>query len=87
MATMTSETTMKLSKQSIEILKNFNTINSNLHIVPGRDQVTVSPMKNIMVEAKFEEDFPVEFAIWDLSKFLGTLSLFEDPLLHSTKTM
>ena len=81
MATMTSETTMKLSKQSIEILKNFNTINSNLHIVPGQDQVTVSPMKNIMVEAKFEEDFPVEFAIWDLSKFLGTLSLFEDPSL------
>lgn len=80
MKTLT-ENKMKLSKQSIDILKNFNTINSNLHITPGKDQVTVSPMKNIMVEAEFEEEFPMEFAIWDLSKFLGTLSLFDDPEL------
>ncbi len=81
---MTTEMTtkMKLSKQTLDILKNFSGINSNLHIVPGHDQVTVSPMKNIMVEASMEEDFPVEFAIWDLSKFLGTLSLFEDPELE-----
>ena len=78
----TSETTMKLSKQSIDILKNFSTINSNLHIVEGANQITVSPMKNIMVEAKFEEDFPREFAIWDLSKFLGTISLFDNPTLE-----
>ena len=56
MATMTSET-VKLSKQSIEILKNFNTINSNLHIVPGQDQVTVSPMKNIMVKQSLKRTF------------------------------
>ena len=63
MTTTEMTTKMKLSKQSIDILKNFNGVNSNLHIVPGRDQVTVSPMKNIMVEARFDEDFPVEFAI------------------------
>jgi len=77
----TSEMTMKLSKQSIDILKNFSSINSNLHIIQGADQITVSPMKNIMVEAKFEDEFPREFAIWDLSKFLGTISLFDDPVL------
>ena len=81
MTTTEMTTKMKLSKQSIDILKNFNGINANLHIVPGREQVTVSPMKNIMVEATFEENFPVEFAIWDLSKFLGTISLFDDPEL------
>lgn len=74
--------TMNLSKESIDILKNFSSINSNLHIVPGQNQVTVSPMKNIMVEAKFPEDFSREFAIWDLSKFLGTLSLFDSPDLN-----
>lgn len=80
---ITSEnTTMNLSKQSIEILKNFSSINSNLHIVEGDSQITVSPMKNIMVEAKFEEDFPQEFAIWDLSKFLGTISLFDSANLE-----
>jgi len=42
-------------------------------------------MKNIMVEAKFPEDFPQEFAIWDLSKFLGTLSLFDAPNLIFSK--
>lgn len=72
---------MKLSKQSIDILKNFNSINSNLHIIQGKDQITLSPTRNIMVEAEFDEEFPVEFAIWDLSKFLGTLSLFDDPEL------
>ena len=85
MATTTtkSETkTMKLSKQSIDILKNFSSINSNLHIVPGKNQVTVSAMKNIMCEVEFEEEFPIEFALWDLSKFLGTLSLFDDPELE-----
>ena len=86
MTTTEMTTKMKLSKQSIDILKNFNGVNANLHIVPGRDQVTVSPMKNIMVEATFEEDFPSEFAIWDLSKFLGTISLFEDPELEHSRS-
>ena len=79
--TTTSEATMKLTRQSIDILKNFSSINSNLHIIEGANQVTLSPMKNIMVEATFEEEFPKEFAIWDLSKFLGTISLFDAPIL------
>lgn len=76
---------MNLSRESIDILKNFSSINSNLHIVPGEEQITVSPMKNIMVEAKFPENFPQEFAIWDLSKFLGTLSLFDTANLEFNK--
>ena len=85
MATMTTKSekkTMKLSKRSIDILKNFSSINSNLHIVQGKNQVIVSGPKNIMCEVEFEEDFPAEFALWDLSKFLGTLSLFDDPELE-----
>jgi hypothetical protein len=82
MTTIETKNKMKLSKQTIDILKNFSGINSNLHIVPGQNQVTVSPMKNIMVEVEFEEEFPVEFAIWDLSKFLGVLSLFDEPELE-----
>ena len=81
MTTTDVSNTMNLSRESIDILKNFSSINSNLHIVPGEEQITVSPMKNIMVDAKFPEEFPKEFAIWDLSKFLGTLSLFDSPTL------
>jgi hypothetical protein len=32
-----------------------------------------------MAEAEVEEEFETEFGIWDLSKFLGTISLFDDP--------
>lgn len=32
-----------------------------------------------MVEANVQEDFPIEFGIWDLSKFLATVSMFKDP--------
>ena len=32
-----------------------------------------------MAEAVVAEEFGVEFGIWDLSKFLGTISLFQDP--------
>jgi len=36
-------------------------------------------MKNIMGKSTVEEHFDTEFGIWDLNKFLGTISLFEDP--------
>ena len=70
--------TMKLSKQTYAILKSMAGINSNLHVLPGNKLVCVSPGKNIMFEATVEENFPTEFAIWDLNQFLGTLSLFND---------
>ena len=70
--------TMKLSKQTVAILKSMAGINSNIHILPGNELVSVSPGRNIMFKATVEEHFPTEFAIWDLSQFLGTYSLFSD---------
>jgi len=70
---------VKFSKQTFEILKNFSTINSNVLVKPGNKIGTISPSKNLMAEAIVDEDFDVEFGIWDLSKFLGTISLFQDP--------
>ena len=70
---------MKFSKQTFEILKNFSTINSNILVKPGNKIGTITPSKNVMSEAVVSEDFDVEFGIWDLSKFLGTISLFQDP--------
>jgi len=77
---MTSET-MQLSKTTMEILKNFASINSNILVKPGNILSTVSPMKNLMGKATVEETFDTEFGIWDLNKFLGTVSLFSDPHL------
>ena len=70
---------MKFSKNTFEILKNFSNINSNILIKPGNKLCTITPAKNVMAEAEVEEDFETEFGIWDLSKFLGTISLFDDP--------
>jgi hypothetical protein len=36
-------------------------------------------MRNIVASAKVEEEFPINFAIYDLNEFLAALSLFEKP--------
>lgn len=70
---------MKISKRTFEILKNFSSINSNILIEPGTRISTISASKSIMVEAEIDEEFEVQFGIWDLNKFLGTVSLFSNP--------
>ena len=72
---------MKLSNQTINVLKNFSTINQNLVIKEGSDIATMSAMKNIVAKAKVEESFTKEFAIYDLNEFLSALSLFGTPNL------
>jgi len=37
---------------------------------------------NGMAEATVEETFPIEFGIWDLNKFLGVISLFQNPTFY-----
>jgi hypothetical protein len=70
---------MTVSKQTIDLLKNFASINSNILIKPGNVIKTISTYKNLMAEAIIEESFPEEFGIWDLNKLLGTVSLFDSP--------
>jgi len=71
---------MKLSDATKEILKNFSEINPNLMITPGNQIKTISTMKNILATAGVEENFPQDIAIYDLSEFLGMLSLFSKPV-------
>lgn len=70
---------MQISRETLSILKNFRDLNSNILISPGNIIKTLTPAKNVMATAVVEEDFPVEFGIWDLTSFLGTVSLFDDP--------
>ena len=70
---------MKISDTTKEILKNFSEINPNLMITPGKQIKTISTMKNILATAEVEEDFPQDIAIYDLSEFLGMMSLFSKP--------
>ena len=68
---------MKLSNETVTVLKNFSTINQNLVIKAGNKLSTMSAMKNIVASADVKEDFPQDFAIYDLNEFLAALSLFE----------
>lgn len=79
MTTMTKTMGIKLSKRTLDILKNFSTINTGLIVNQGSVLNTLSPSKNILAEARVDEVFTKSFAIWDLNKFLGTASLFKDP--------
>ena len=72
-------TATKLSKQTLDILKNFASINSNILVSPGNVIKTISPVKNVMSQAVVKENLDTEFGIWDLNKFLGVVSLFNDP--------
>ena len=69
----------KISNQTLELLKNYASINSNILVKEGNVLSTISPVKNVMAEATVSETFDQEFGIWDLNKFLGTISLFENP--------
>ena len=72
---------MKLTNETINVLKNFSTINQNLVIKEGSSISTMSAMKNIVAKATVEEKFEKEFAIYDLNEFLSALSLFSNPNL------
>jgi len=72
---------MKLSNDTVGILKNFASINQNLIIKEGSELTTMSAMKNIVARAKVMETFPKEVAIYDLNEFLAALSLFTTPVL------
>jgi hypothetical protein len=73
---------MKLSKETVGVLKNFASINGNLLIKEGSKLATISAQKNVMASITVPETFDSEFAIYDLNEFLGALSLFEDPDLE-----
>ena len=77
---------MKLSSNTISVLKNYASINQNLVIKEGKEITTMSAMKNIVARAEVEEEFPQEVAIYDLNEFLSALSLFKSPNLEFQDT-
>ena len=75
------KTNIQLSKKTIDILRNFSTINKSVLIEPGKFIQTMSVNKNIIGQAQITEHIPEQMAIYDLPLFLGALSLFKKPWL------
>jgi len=70
---------MKLSEKTLTVLKNFAGINNSILVKGGKQLRTMSVAKNILGEAQIEEEFPRDFAIYDLNQFLNGLGLYQDP--------
>ena len=76
---------MKLSENTLAVLKNFAAINSGVVLAAGKAQRTISPEKSILVEATLDDDIPTQFGIYDLNQFLGNLTTLRNPELTFSK--
>ena len=72
---------MKLSDNTLSLLKNFSTINQSILFKQGSKLRTISVMKNILAEATVSEELPKDFGIYDLNQFLNGLGLHQSPEL------
>lgn len=72
---------MQLSSETLTILKNFASINQSIYIKQGSKLRTISGMRNVLAEATVIEEFPKDFALYDLNQFLNGLSLHDKPHL------
>ena len=75
-----------ISKPTIEVLRNFCSINKSIVIKPGNKISTLSINKNILAVAEVEETFDSQISIYDLGVFLGGLSLFDAPKIDTTQS-
>jgi hypothetical protein len=71
---------MKLSENTLAVLKNFGSINSGIYLKQGKTVKTVSTHKNILATAEISDEIPSDFGIYDLNEFLSVVSLHKDDL-------
>lgn len=69
---------MKLTPKTIAILKNFYTINPSILINPGNLLETIATTESIIAQAKVDNEFPKKFGVYDISRLLSSISLFEN---------
>ena len=70
---------MKICDETVEVLRNFATINPSISVKEGSVIRTISEQKNILAQATVAERFPENFAVYELNTLLGFVSLFDDP--------
>lgn len=73
---------MKIEPKTLSVMKNFSSINPSLLFKSGNVLATVSPTKSVLAKARLDQTFEKQFAIFDLSRFIGVMSLFDNPDLE-----
>lgn len=69
---------MKLSNETLTVLKNFAGINSGIEFKQGNRISTISSTKTVLAKATLKDEFPQDFCIYDLNQFLSVHSLNKD---------
>ena len=69
---------MKLSNETLTVLKNFSGINQGIQFKKGSKLTTVSSGKTVLAQANLKDEFPQDFCVYDLNQFLSVNSLFKD---------
>lgn len=69
---------MKLSNETLALLKNFSSINSGLEFKQGNKIATMSSGKTVLAKATVKDEFPQSFCVYDLNQFLSVHSLNKD---------
>lgn len=70
---------MQLSSHTIQVLRNFKSINPNIVFEAGNQISTITEARNIVATATIEESFPKRFGIYDLGEFLSVVDLVSEP--------
>lgn len=69
---------MKFCNETLSLLKNFASINTNIVFNPGMTVSTISAGNNIFAKANIKEEIPTTCAIYDLNSLLAMLTLMEN---------
>ena len=70
---------MKFSERTIAILKSFANINKSIMMKEGKVIKTITPEKTLIAVANIDDELPGNACVYDLSRFLSILSLYNEP--------
>lgn len=68
---------MKLTSETMAILQSYTNINPSILIQEGSVLRTIDAGSTIVSSAQISEEFPMEFAIYDLPNFLQVVKMFD----------
>ncbi len=72
---------LTLTQRTKSIIANFANINPSMWFKAGSELRTIGGNKDVMAIATIEEVLPMQFGIYDLSKFLSIVSTYDNPVI------
>lgn len=70
---------MKFSNETLNVLKSFTAINKSILLNAGNTIKTITPEKTLIAIAEVPDAMPSQACVYDLSRFLSILSLYNEP--------